>query len=110
MSEQDTNQGVLGFFLRFYWMFVGNAALFFSAYAIADRPARFPSFAKADAVFWIVAVSVAAARFVDVSYLGGRTAAGEPASRAILPRYLVVLAVVCLVVWGVAHVIAHVRA
>jgi len=90
-----------GCLLRAYWIIIGNAALAFSAMAIAMH--RGPFLSVADAVFWGAVVTLAAARLIDIRKGSGRTASGEPATMANGWRYVLALAAVGIVVWGAAH-------
>jgi hypothetical protein len=93
-----------GCLVRLFWMFLGNVVLLFSAKAISDREAY--ALSIADLVFWGFVLALIIIRRVDISKLGGLTAAGQPASMVHWRRYAIVLLVLALVLWGSAHGIA----
>jgi hypothetical protein len=99
-SKRDTVSGCL---LRFFWMMIGNIALFFLAILIAQYQAF--SILR-DGAFWAVVLLLIATRFVDISYMSGETADGNPATRSDWKRYVAVLLGVASAVWLAAHGLA----
>jgi len=95
----------LGVLARLYWMLLGNGALGFTAAAIAQG--RGSGLGRSDALFCGVAASLAVIRLVDVVYLGGTTAEGEPASLRHWIRYSAVLVPVSLGIWALARAVRH---
>ncbi len=100
-TKQDTVSGCL---VRFFWMLVGNMALFFLAILVAQyEPFKL---SLRDAVFWAVVALMMAARFVDIRHLDGVTTEGEPATQSDWTRYVARLLGGAAVVWLVAHGLA----
>jgi hypothetical protein len=85
-------------------MILGNAALYLSAVFIAKHHG---SFSLADVAFGAVVPTCVGLRYLDIKYLKGQTASGEPATLAHWRRYSLLLGTFALVLWGVAHVIGY---
>jgi len=106
--EKDTpsspGMGAGGCLVRLGWMLFGSAILLLSAVAIV-RHQGFLS--VADGVFWAAVAACVGLRYVDVSHMHGRTAAGEPSTLVHWRRYTIRLVVVGAVVWGVAHGVSY---
>jgi hypothetical protein len=90
----------LGTIARIYWMLAGYGLLCLTAGSIAKSG---PSLSPRDVAFWVIAVSIIAVRYVDVIYLQGTTADGEPATVAHWRRYAGMVAVVAVALWAAAH-------
>jgi hypothetical protein len=97
--------GAGGCLVRLGWMFLGSAILLYSAVGIIRHEGEFLS--VADAVFWAALVGCIVLRYVDIKYLHGHTAAGDPATMTHWRRYVLTLLGVGAAVWGVAHGISH---
>ena len=97
-SKQKNEAGCLA---RLFWMLIGNAALFGSAYFILDN--RGGSWSTADWFFGGTVVLLIAVRYLDITHLDGETALGKPATMAHWWRYVIVLLAAALAVWCVAH-------
>jgi hypothetical protein len=63
----------------------------------------------ADAVYWAIVGSLLAARYVDIRYLRGTTADGEPATMVHWRRYAVTVILISVCLWLVMHAIAFLR-
>jgi len=100
-SKQDTTLGCL---VRFLWTFAGNIALFFLAASMAYQEAV--KLTWRDAAFWALIVVLIVIRFVDISYLHGKTADDKPATRSDWKRYVALLLGVALAVWLAVHGLA----
>jgi multisubunit Na+/H+ antiporter MnhE subunit len=85
-------------------MILGNAVLYLSAVFIVIHHG---SFSPADVVFGAVVASCVGLRYLDIKYLKGETASGEPATLAHWRRYSLLLGAFALALWGVAHVIGY---
>ena len=96
-----------GCLARIVWMIVGNLVLALALMRIAERREGF--WRPADAVYWAVAVLLVLVRYVDVRFLEGETATGNRATMSHWRRYVLILAIVTLIGWGVAHAAAWVR-
>jgi len=85
-----------GCFLRLFWMMIGNVVLLFCVYGIIQH--RSSVLSIADAFYWAIVGSLLAARYVDIRYLYGTKADGDPATMAHWRRYATVLGVVSVMV------------
>ncbi len=96
---------LLGCVTRLTWMALLPAALFFSAFLIAEGR----SLAGISPHLTLVGAAALAlvTRWVDVAVMGGQTADGRPATTADLRRYAVTLAVVSAALWLVAMAVAR---
>ena len=94
-----------GCFLRLFWMMIGNGILLFCAYGIIQH--RSSVLSIADAFYWAIVGSLLAVRYVDIRYVYGLTAGGDPATTAHWRRYAMVLGVVSTGLWLGAHAIAY---
>jgi len=104
-SEKREYESPLGPLVRLFWVLLGNAILAFCAVSIAQSDPGFGT--AADAIFWTTVGCLMAARYVDIRYLGGYTAYGEPATMAHWRRYSVILAVISAAVWALVHAVAR---
>jgi len=100
-SRQDTMAGCA---VRFFWMLIGNIALFFLTISIAQKEPY--TLTWRDAAFFAVVLALIAARFVDIWYLDGKTSNDEPATRGDWRRYTFRLLAACAGVWLLAHALA----
>ena len=101
----NENSGHLGGCLaRLFWLMVGNLILVLAAIGIGQNQAGFALTGR-DVLFWAVALSLVAVRYVDIRYLGGQTADNRPASMSVWGRYAATVLGVSLAVWLVAHAI-----
>lgn len=99
-SSQATDpQPALGCLLRMFWMAFGNVALLFAGMQVASSE----HIGTADAVFAGVVVALLVARYIDVVKLNGMTIHTEPATRAHLRRYALVLGGAALLGWLLAR-------
>ncbi len=94
-----------GCLLRFFWMTIGNVIVLFCAYGIIQH--RSGVLSIADAFYWASVGCLLVVRYVDIRYLKGLTADGDPASMVHWRRYAVLLGVAATVLWFVAHGIAY---
>ncbi|MFA5865702.1 MAG: hypothetical protein WC975_13595 [Phycisphaerae bacterium] len=99
ISPQTTESGCL---IRLCWMLFGNIAILVSARLIAFHKGSFLS--TADFVFWGIILAMIALRYVDITKMGGLTASGQVASITHWKRYTLILGLVALLVWGIAHI------
>ena len=60
-----------------------------------------------DIIFWGAAIAMVIVRFLDIKFLDGQTAAGEPASIKHWQRYAILLIILSAVIWAVAHIVAN---
>jgi hypothetical protein len=93
-----------GCLARLGWFMLGPAAMFVAFFAIIQRG---NGMSWADGLMGLAMVACLLLRTVDVLYLRGLSASGEPATPADLKRYVVRLIPAVLVLWGVAHGLAR---
>lgn len=101
----DKQRGMLALIARPFWMFFGNFILLISAVNIlaGDNKTSYVS----DLVFWAGVTALIIVRFLDVKFLDGQTATGQPASIKHWRRYAILLAVISMVIWSGAHLAAY---
>lgn len=99
---KENGTGALGCLVRLFWMFLGIGVLWFMLAAIFIRqPGRFSVY---DILYWVIAVSLLGARYVDVRYLKGETASGDGiATLKDWRRYAIILLPVLFGAWIAAH-------
>ena len=106
-SPQPTSAGQdsgIGCVARFFWMAAGNAALAFLLIFIAQQQGL--SLSWRDAAYWGVVAALLGVRMADIRWFDGRTTEGEPATMALWRKWALLVVVVCLVLWTIAHVVA----
>jgi hypothetical protein len=109
MSQSNDNPSssnvmrVSGCFVRLGWFMLGPGVLFLSFFAIIRHGNRI---SLADGILGLAAAACLVLRCVDVAFLKGQTASGEPATTADLRRYSIKLVIIVLALWGAAHGIA----
>jgi hypothetical protein len=100
-ARPDPTHPAASFAARTFWMLVGNGLLLLLAIGILQRPAWTTS--HVDVAFWAVVAALLAVRAVDVVWLSGRTADGEPATSVHLRRYGLGLAATAAAAWALAQ-------
>ena len=104
-TPSPRQDSLLGCLARITWMSAGSAVLFFSAVRIVEK--RPVVGVPADLALWLAALSAIAVRLVDVRFLAGQTAAGQPATLAHWRRYALVLVATAAAVWAAARLLAR---
>lgn len=99
VTESDL-QPMEGCLVRLGWLIVAPLVLALLGMSVA-RSASGPWIWESVAYFVVVAGAVAI-RYVDILWLRGDTASGEPATRKDGHRYALTLSAVALALWGVA--------
>ena len=102
LSVPDSNP--TGCLLRIFWM-GGGLILLLTAVVISGHKRVF--FSIADLIFWGVVLLMIVARYIDVAYLAGETAMGNPATMQHWFRFVWLLLAFSLAVWAVAHVMTR---
>jgi hypothetical protein len=102
-KRPDPKATLIGAVARLYWMLAGNAVVYLLALAIAQQEHQPTS--TTDVVFGAAVVSLIL-RYLDITRLGGATAAAEPASLGEWYRYVVWLLLLSLTVWIIARAVA----
>ncbi|MBK7948430.1 MAG: hypothetical protein IPK00_06725 [Deltaproteobacteria bacterium] len=103
--EQDrkSRKSGLAIVVRVYWMFLGYIPMVASVASILEAT-DFPS--AADFAFWTSVLSIALARFYDVTRLNGTTAEGGPATLADWRRHAAWLLGIATIVWAAIRILA----
>jgi hypothetical protein len=85
-TKPETSGGCLSIIIRLTWIF-GVSLLVFGAIFIiqGDNPGL------ADAVFWLIALGLIVARYIDIRHLKGETADNKPATLKHWRRYSLIL-------------------
>jgi hypothetical protein len=105
-EEKEATTSGQGFFARLYWMFIGNAILFFLLVYIVEKRVLFPSLW--DAACWLTLASLIVVRYADIRFLNGETNQGEAATMSDWWRYSKWVAVAGGGLWLIARVVEHV--
>lgn len=106
MKDQTNNEysNGAGCFIRFYWMFIGNALLAITfAFLIQKRP-QLPSLL--DAASLLAVISLVLVRYVDMRHFEGGTGEGSPATMSHWRKYSAVLVIGSLAIWLGIRVLA----
>lgn len=77
--------GLAGFFLRIFWVFVGNVIFLFLAYSIASNEKIVVG--ALSALYWLDVATLICARYLDIHFYKGLTTESEPATMAHFKRY-----------------------
>ena len=93
-----------GCLLRVYWMLLGNALVGLLAYVIAGGDG---TLGPADLLYWLGVAGLVAARYVDIAYLAGETAEGEPATMKHWQRYSLGVLGVAVTLWLAVHGVGY---
>lgn len=101
----DKQSGILAILARPFWMFFGNFILLISATTIFAGEGE-TSYVS-DLFFWSGVIAMVFVRFLDIRFLDGLTATGEPASLRHWRRYTFFLALVSAAIWSAAHIVAY---
>ena len=94
-----------GCLVRLIWLVAGSGILIFIWISILSHRGTFLSIF--DGAFGATVVLLITVRYIDIAWLNGRTASGEPASLAHWRRYSVMLLSCGAAAWAVAHAIAY---
>jgi hypothetical protein len=100
-SDPSSNSSPAGLLLRLFWMAVGNIVLLIMLIYIGGKDGF--GLTTHDAVFWIVAAAMVAARYLDIARYHGGTTYGEPATIRDFRKYAALMALAALSLWAVAH-------
>lgn len=104
MAEPETDRTpVAGCLARLFWMVGGLIALIFLSYSIIHHH----SFSIRDLGFWALILCLVLIRYLDIRYLHGQTAEGEPATMNHWRRYTIGLLSGGLGLWVILHGISY---
>ena len=104
-SDDARQAGGLGCLIRLAWMLIGTIALMFSLRGVWIS--RHSGITWHDYIFWLVIVMMVALRYVDITWMGGQTVKGDPATRAHWRRFALILLLGGLVLWLVVHALTR---
>jgi len=97
----DKQRGVSALAIRPFWMIFGNFVLMICAAGILTGENK--QTAVPDVIFWCTAVAMIFARYIDIKYLDGLTATGEPANMRNWLKYAIILFALSAVIWAAVH-------
>ena len=96
---EPASSSIAGCLIRLFWMMGGVILLVIFSFTIPEQ--QFPSIY--DAGFWLLVLALIVTRYVDIRYLHGQTAEGNPATLADWGRYALWLVPIALCVWLALH-------
>lgn len=102
-NQPQSSMPASGCLVRSLWTLVGHAVLLILAFYIFEKHAR--CFSIFDGLYLLSIALIILFRFIDIRFLKGETAYGQPASMAHLRRHILVMAPIYLLVLALAHVI-----
>jgi hypothetical protein len=90
---------------RLFWMIFGTGFLIGLSLYIAFNPGQ--SVLVPSCLYLLNLVCMILVRFIDIRFLNGQTADGEPATMQNWARYSIILSVIAAVLWGVSFLLSH---
>jgi hypothetical protein len=90
---------------RLFWMILGNGLLIGLSLYIAFNAGK--SVLIPSCLYLLNLVCMILVRFIDVRFLNGLTADGEPATMRHWTRYSIILSGIAAGLWGVAFLLSH---
>lgn len=100
-TKPESSGGCLSIIVRLTWIF-GTSLLVFAAIFIMQGNAP----GLADIIFWLIALGLILARYVDIRYLKGETADNKPATLKHWRRYSVILLIAAGLLYLLAKILA----
>ena len=100
-TKPESSSGCLSIVVRLTWIF-GVSLLVFGAIFIMQGNAP----GLADIIFWLIALGLILARYVDIKYLKGETADNKPATLKHWRRYSVILLIAAGLLYLLAKILA----
>ena len=101
-EAQRTGAGCL---TRSVWMLGGNVLLAYLLFSVVHNPAR-PLTGTAIAYAATIAAMILV-RYLDIRFLSGETADGQPATMKHWRSYSIILVVVSLAMWALAAILSR---
>jgi len=99
--KPESSSGCLSIVVRLTWIF-GVSLLVFGAIFIMQGKAP----GLADIIFWLIALGLILARYVDIKYLKGETSDNQPATLKHWRRYSVILLLAAGLLYLLAKILA----
>ncbi len=100
-ANPESSSGCLSIVVRLTWIF-GVSLLVFGAVFIIQGNAP----GLADIVFWLIALALILARYMDIRYLKGETADNKPATLKHWRQYSVILLIAAGLLYLLAKILA----
>ncbi|MDQ1351367.1 MAG: hypothetical protein QG657_1669 [Acidobacteriota bacterium] len=102
-SQEQEPTKFLPFFIRLFWMFVGNVVLVFLAFSISMRNESI----IVDAAFWLTVIVLVSIRYVDIKWFKGQTGDAEPATLKDWRQYSIRLVLASVGLYALVRLVAH---
>jgi hypothetical protein len=99
--KPESSSGCLSIVVRLTWIF-GVSLLVFGAIFIMQGKAP----GLADIIYWLIALGLILARYVDIKYLKGETSDNQPATLKHWRRYSVILLLAAGLLYLLAKILA----
>lgn len=104
-STEPSPREIYSCLARLFWLLAGAFILGISAVVISTKTGS--AFSSADIFFWLAALIMILARYVDIRYFRGSTVAGHPADMAHWWRYAAIIGGASTMLWLTAHAVAR---
>jgi len=99
-ANPESSSGCLSIVVRLTWIF-GVSLLVFGAIFIMQSNAP----GLADIIYWLIALGLILARYVDIRYLNGETSDNKPATLKHWRRYSVLLLIAAAILYPLAKIL-----
>jgi hypothetical protein len=100
-TPQTEQTGCLPAIVRLIWFAFGNLLLITLAILIVKRR----TFSIFDIIFWVTVILLVMTRYFDIARLQGLTVENEPATLQHWKHYTLMLFLISVVLWSIAHAI-----
>ena len=99
-ASPESSSGCLSIVVRLTWIF-GVSLLVFGAIFIMQGNSP----GLADIIYWLIALALILARYVDIKYLKGETSDNKPATLKHWRRYSVILLIAAVLLYLLAKIL-----
>jgi len=101
MNDQSRNESTpsLGVLSRLYWMAIGPIAIILIVLAIIMK--SFKNNIPTSLIYWSLVLSIILIRYLDIRYLKGETADGEPATLNHWKKFSIMGLIIYCAIWRV---------
>jgi hypothetical protein len=100
-ANPESSSGCLSIVVRLTWIFGASLLVFGTIFIMQGN-----SPGLADIIFWLIALGLILARYVDIRYLKGETADNKPATLKHWHRYSVILLIGAGLLYLLAKILA----
>lgn len=100
-SEELSSVG--GMLTRIYWMLLGHPVVVAAAYYIASGKTAILT----NTIFFLLVVSIIAARYIDIKFYRGQTAEGEPATMKHWKKFTFIVLGYSTALWILVYFVAR---